>query len=277
MRKTKEGGWFCSSCGELFKTRKLLQEHHKICFLWLKRGGRNQYIKAKELGLEVPKEYIGHPKNWLGKKHTEETKKKISESMKKAHAEGRAHNIGECRWNNKPSYPEQWFIKIIENENLDKEYIREMPFHRFSLDFAWPKKKVCLEIDGEQHDKFEDQRKRDCEKDKLLREEGWLELRASWIWICNNTKEFISSIKKLLERQLPVEEIEAMKIFLLSRREKLKLANYDRQKRIDKAKKNGTLTKDGKLSGNKLSFDELNRRKEIILNCGVDLTKYGCL
>jgi len=207
----------------------------------------------------------------------EEIRKKISEGMKKAHAEGRAHNIGECRWNNKPSYPEQWFIKVIKNEGLDNEYIKEMPFHKFSLDFAWPKKKVCLEIDGEQHDRFEEQRKRDLEKDRLLKEEGWLELRASWIWICNNSKDFISSVKKLLKRQLPIEEIEAMKVFLLSNKEKQRLEDENRKKQIAEAKKNGTLTKDGKLSGNKLSFDELNRRKEIILNCGVDLTKYGCL
>lgn len=124
---------------------------------------------------------------------------------------------------------------------------------------------------------FQEQRKRDLEKDRLLKEEGWLELRASWIWICNNSKDFISSVKKLLKRQLPIEEIEAMKVFLLSNKEKQRLEDENRKKQIAEAKKNGTLTKDGKLSGNKLSFDELNRRKEIILNCGVDLTKYGCL
>lgn len=212
-----------------------------------------------------------------GHKPSEETRKKVSEGMKRAHAEGRAHNIGECRWNNKPSYPEQWFMKVIENENLDKDFVREMPFHKFSLDFAWPKKKVCLEIDGEQHERFQEQKQRDLEKDELLKEEGWLELRVSWIWICNNSKEFIASISKLLDRTLPIEEMKKMEEFLLSRKEKSKLKEKQKQEKILKAKETGTLGKNGKVSWNKLSIDELEKRKNIILNCGVDLNKFGCL
>ena len=42
--------------------------------------------------------------------------------MKRAHAEGRAHNIGTCRWNNEPSYPEQFFMKVIEKirKNIER-------------------------------------------------------------------------------------------------------------------------------------------------------------
>lgn len=87
----------------------------------------------------------------LGRKSSLEARKKISESMKRAHHEGRAHNIGDCRWNNKPSWPEQWFMQVVENEFTDKQYAREFPFHRFSLDFVWLHKKRCIEIDGEQH------------------------------------------------------------------------------------------------------------------------------
>lgn len=56
--------------------------------------------------------------------------------MKKAHKENRAWNIGKSRWNNKSSYPEEFFIRVIENEFSDKNYIREYPFKRFSLDFV---------------------------------------------------------------------------------------------------------------------------------------------
>lgn len=132
--------------------------------------------------------------------HTKEQKQKISASMKKAHAEGRAHNIGECRWNNEPSYPEQWFMKVLKNEfglEKDKDYKTEFPFHRFSLDFAWPEKKVCIEIDGEQHERFQEQKDRDIEKDKLLKEEGWTELRKLWKDIFNSPKVFIEEIKNL--------------------------------------------------------------------------------
>ena len=132
------------------------------------------------------------------------TKEKISAGMKKAHAEGRAHNIGQSRWNNKPSYPEQWFMKVIETEFGDKNYIREFPFYKYSLDFAWPNKKFCVEIDGEQHYRQTNdgilQQKRDFEKDVLLKANGWFEIRIAWSTICLNAKDFIAFVKNALDK-----------------------------------------------------------------------------
>ena len=91
---------------------------------------------------------------WLGKKHSEESKRKISESLKLAYKEHRAHNIGQSRWNNEPSYPEKFFMNVIKNEFEDQNYVREYPFKIYSLDFAWPEKKQCIEIDGEQLYRF---------------------------------------------------------------------------------------------------------------------------
>ena len=119
--------------------------------------------------------------------------------MKKAHNEGRAHNIGECRWNNKPSYPEKWFMDVIKNEFTNKEYIREFPFHKYSLDFAWVKLKKCIEIDGEQHYRDEAQMIRDKAKDKRLKEEGWKLLRLDWRWVYNNAKDAIKLAKEFVE------------------------------------------------------------------------------
>lgn len=205
---SRKGGWDCE-CGQNFRTRKLLNEHKKECSIWSKlkiENHLNQYTKAKLLGLPVPKtseetkEKIR--KSNTGKHLSEETRKKVSEGMKKAHAEGRAHNIGNCRWNNKPSYPEEWFMRVIKNEELDSNYIREMPFHGFSLDFAWVDKKFCVEIDGEQHYRegefFEKQRGRDNKKDELLKEEGWTEYRVAWKWVFNNPKQFIKNVKNYL-------------------------------------------------------------------------------
>lgn len=174
------------------KSRKprVLSEEHK---LKIKEGVRR--------AIEAGKKYDGSA--WVGRKHTEEQKQKISASMKKAHEEGRAHNIGECRWNNKPSYPEQWFMKVLKNEfglEKDKDYKMEFSFHKYSLDFAWPDKKLCIEIDGSQHKRFQEQKERDIEKDKLLKEEGWKELRKPWKEIFNNPKTFIEEVKILLGR-----------------------------------------------------------------------------
>lgn len=119
--------------------------------------------------------------------------------MKLAHEEGRAHNIGECRWNNKPSYPEKWFMEVIENEFVDKNYKREFPFHKFSLDFVWFEKKKVIEIDGEQHLRDKDQQRRDKEKNDLLEKEGWKLLRLDWKWVFHNTKEAILKAREFID------------------------------------------------------------------------------
>lgn len=194
-----------SRCGLTFPCRRCLKEHQKNC-IDCKRliKTNNQFTKAKELGLEAPKPWNkGKCCPQLSRQHTEKEKEKISASMKKAHAEGRAHNIGECRWNNEPSYPEQWFMKVLKNEfglEKDKDYKMEFTFHKFSLDFAWPNEKICIEIDGEQHERFQEQKNRDVEKDKLLKEEGWVELRKSWKEIFNSPKEFIKEVEIILGR-----------------------------------------------------------------------------
>ncbi|MFW6008427.1 MAG: DUF559 domain-containing protein, partial [archaeon] len=122
---------------------------------------------------------------------SKKTKEKISKSMKKAHKEGRAWNIGQSRWNNEPSYPEEFFMRVIENELNDKKYKREYPISIYSIDFAWPHKKLAIEIDGSQHKRFKEYKKRDQKKDDLLKNEGWKILRINWSDMCNDTKKYI--------------------------------------------------------------------------------------
>ena len=131
-------------------------------------------------------------------KPSEKQKRQISSSMKKAHAEGRAWNIGASRWNNAPSYPEQFFMQVIENEFADKAYVREHPFSRFSLDFAWPHKKLCIEIDGEQHQRFADYKARDERKDAVLKEAGWKVLRLIWRDVYADPKKHIQLAKEFI-------------------------------------------------------------------------------
>ena len=117
--------------------------------------------------------------------------------MKLSHKNGLAHNIGKCRWNNEPSYPEKWFMEVIENEFDNKNYIREYPFFKYSLDFAWPELKICIEIDGEQHQRFDDYKERDKQKDLLLKQNGWKELRINWKDCFFNPKYYINLAKEL--------------------------------------------------------------------------------
>lgn len=131
---------------------------------------------------------------------SKELRDKISLSMKKAHREGRAHNIGKSRWNNSPSYPEKFFMRVIENEFSDKNYVREYPIGIYSIDFAWIDKKIAIEIDGQQHDKKE-YRERDKRKNKLLNEKGWKVLRIRWEDMMGNSKYWISLAKNFVDEQ----------------------------------------------------------------------------
>ena len=133
-----------------------------------------------------------------GRKLNDDQKEKVSIGMKLAHKEGRAWNIGMSRWNNDPSYPESFFMKVIANEFIDKNYIREFPFSKYSLDFAWEHKKKCIEIDGEQHERFNSVKERDMAKDRLLKEEGWGVLRIKWKDLYKDTKYYISVAKDFI-------------------------------------------------------------------------------
>lgn len=129
---------------------------------------------------------------------SEETKKKLSILMIQAHKEGRAWNIGMSRWNNKPSYPEQFFMKVIENEFNDKNYNRGFNVGIYSIDFAWVDKKLAIEIDGEQHQRFKEYKERDARKDAFLIKEGWTILRIVWKDMCNDTKYFIKKANEFV-------------------------------------------------------------------------------
>ena len=196
----------CIFCGQLITGRNAFLRHKREQHsdFYIKRTGlynkENDPRIAQRVATYKQRVKEGKIHVWCeGKKLSDDIKKKISNSMKKAHVEGRAHNIGESRWNNEPSYPEQWFMKVVENEFEDKNYIREFPFHKFSLDFAWIEKKKCIEIDGDQHERFEDYKNRDKRKDILLQKEGWKILRLKWKDVCSEPTKCIQIAKDFLQ------------------------------------------------------------------------------
>jgi very-short-patch-repair endonuclease len=141
----------------------------------------------------------GEMKVWSeGQPLPEVTKKKISEAMIAAHQEGRAWNIGSSRWNNEPSYPEKFFMEVIKNEFNDKNYEREYPFSIYSIDFAWPDKKLAIEIDGDQHERFDEYKERDRKKDELLALNGWKVMRIKWKDFVKDTKFFIEEANNFI-------------------------------------------------------------------------------
>lgn len=201
----------------------------------------------------------------LSKCKTEEFRHQASERMKERHRLGLAATF-QNRKNMPHSYPEQWLIGILKNEfnqieNID--YKTEKPFYRYFLDFAWPEKRLCIEIDGELH-RYEKQQENDNKKDELLKQDGWKELRLKWAYIIKNKQESIELIKTFLNESGDI----TVPLY------KSKSELYEEKQKENKI--NGTVKDSvGRFNHNKLSKEQLLERKSKILNSGVDLTKYG--
>jgi very-short-patch-repair endonuclease len=75
-----------------------------------------------------------------------------------------------------PSYPEQYFIDLFNNENI-KEWERDYKVGRWFIDFAFINKKLALEIDGKQH---KERKEQDKIKDNYLQKNGWNIFRIKW-------------------------------------------------------------------------------------------------
>ena len=196
----------CSYCGKTCKNFRSLKQHERLCKSnpnrqeptrgMLGKKGSNQFIMAEKLGLPKPESGTKGNNHWLGRKHSTESKKKISEGVKKAHDEGRGHT-----WKNRyenPSYAERWLYGFLDSRNI--KYEKEVPFMGFFLDVVIGNK--IIEIDGEQHympEKFPEQIERDQRKDKLLKENGFEELRLRWSLIQKDKENQIKILESFLK------------------------------------------------------------------------------
>ena len=190
---SKEGGWDCV-CGENFRTRRLLQEHKKACkeknqlgvcikyvdytCQFCKKDFLHKPINSKTLHEKqcyqnpnrVPNKQTGH-------RMSDEQKQKISSTMKKKIADGSFIVPYKRNHSSKVSYPEQYFMEVFKELNLEYNYQVGL----YQLDFADLTRKIYVEIDGEQH--YVDKKivQHDIERTEKLTELGWKCLqRVRW-------------------------------------------------------------------------------------------------
>lgn len=190
--------YICKYCGKECKSKRSLTKHEQLCNLnpnkkvsnfskyneKLKSGEikpSNQYIRAKQLGLEKPELSEEAKKKlsavWKGKHLTEDHKKKISEGRKKylqEHPEKIPYKINHS---SHMSYPEQYFKDLFEQENIPLKYHLQVGL--YELDFYNEEYKAYIEIDGGTHKqkKVQDIDKR---KDDYLQSLGWKGIRIVW-------------------------------------------------------------------------------------------------
>lgn len=196
---------------------------------------------------------------------SEAFRKLCSDRMKERHRLGLAKTF-QNRSKAKHSYPEEWFIGFLKNEfgyTENKEYKTEFPFYRFFLDFAWPEKRLCIEIDGNLH-RLEAQKSRDREKDKLLYDDGWQLLRLKWSYILKNKDLIKSIVEKFLNMNGDISiPIWKSKIEVLEEKHKIWDENGIKRDSI------------GRYNTRIIREDEFIKRKNLILASNVNLSKFG--
>jgi len=75
-----------------------------------------------------------------------------------------------------PSYPEKYFIDLLNNESIS--FIREEKIGKYFADFLL-QKNVILEVDGKQHN-YGERKKSDLKKDCFLRKNNYRVYRIKW-------------------------------------------------------------------------------------------------
>lgn len=132
------------------------------------------------------------------RRHTPESRAKLSKILKERHEAGTAYSFAHNKGRTLPSWPEQFWLKVLENNNLTEGLQIEYVFDRYSLDFAWPKRKKCLEIDGEQHYLNEQQIASDKRKDCKLTDAGWQVMRIRWKEMFKNPSPWILKVEEFI-------------------------------------------------------------------------------
>lgn len=232
--------------------------------------------KIKNIGMKSSKNRKGKP----GHAVSDDVKKKISEGMKRAHSEGRANNWQDSKRKKgyNSSYPEQFFQKVIENELQDKNYIFQYRVSKYSLDFAWPAKKLYIEIDGSQH---ENSKEYDIKRDNFLFELGWRGLRIDWSYFFNNTQLVIMRVKNFIDNGcILLEKSYETGSNVIKLEGKIKVYKKNRSKIIQGNKGTKTITCNYFCNDfyflQERELKEYIRKKQILENCNKDFKKHGC-
>jgi very-short-patch-repair endonuclease len=179
----------------------------KWCYENLKRTKNSVLSKAKKLGIKFSKI-----------KMSDETKNKISSSMKNAHLEKRHPgwafiNLSKDR----RSYPEVFFIEVFKANKLFEKFKIEEKFHyhKYFIDFLFVDIKLIIEIDGSQHFRTKESIEHDLERDKFFLEEGFKIYRIKWLDVIKNSKyeidmmlEFISNIDHSSYRKYEISDLD---------------------------------------------------------------------
>ena len=192
-----------------------------------------------------------HP--MLGKKHSEETKKKISKSRRKYLEQNPDKVPYLINHSSNDSYPELIFIKALEQYKICG-WVHKYRNGIYQYDFAFPSIKLDIEIDGGTHNQNK-VKKIDKQRDIWSYSQGWEVLRFTTLEIRHNLDLILLFIKNKIEN---LDIYQAYDIYESP-------CNLDYQlldqllKQIDKNRKQSSL----------------NQIKDTLINSNIDFSKTG--
>ena len=254
--------WKCKDCNESFETKAKLYEHRHVVHNIKTRDRSNvcEFCKEKYEGTKREHWKIcPNRRHLIGFKWTNEEKKKLSEKRKlylKEHPD-------EHPWKRNTKFKSEpcEHLKTILREKFvfEEEYTDIRWEHNYSIDIAFLDRKLAIEVNGNQHYNTEGKLNTYFQnRHEYLEKQGWivLEVHYSWCYKEDKIQEIIDAIER--EKQIDLTEHELL--FANKRKTLAERNNENEQKKLKfKAKRK----------------DELEKRKEQILNSGVNLTKFG--
>lgn len=154
-------------------------------------------VKRGDLKLRNKSEasHISHKKFGI-RKHTEETKKKISEKRIQFLIENPDKVPYVVNHSSKKSWPEEVFENALKSFGI-KGWIYKYRNSIYEYDFAFPDLKLDVEVDGGTH-KTEKVKKIDERRDEFSRQQGWKVLRFEAERVKKNVVSCIEELKTFL-------------------------------------------------------------------------------
>ena len=202
------------------------------------------------------------------RKHSEETKKKISEIRKKYLQENPDKVPYKLNHSSKESYPEKYFTEVFKNEGI--KVTKSFHIELYELDFCILDKKIDIEVDGSQHYYDEKIVESDKRRNKFLEDDGWDIIRINWSeyqkFSFDDKKDYISKLKSYINNLIDIKPT----INALSKTRKCFCGS-------EISKKSNLCDPCYRLKSRKVDRPSLDQLKEDILNLGYSGTgrKYG--
>ena len=229
-------------------------------------------------------------KKFKGHKHTDDAKRRISEARKKFLQEHPDKHPWKksSKFKSKPCEElKQW----LRDNNIDfEEEVSVVPGKNYSVDIAFPKAMLIVEVNGNQHYDLSKMellpyyQKRHDEIEAL----GWEVLEVPYnqsyseefrTGLCRQVEARLSSKQLIYVGSSPISHIPYLKT--LAQLKKDRLLKKAEQVRVNKERIYSFEERGFKIDslGRVLTWaptkDDWVKRKELILNCGVDLSKFG--